>query len=214
MINHNFLYRDGTQYFIEIDPDKKDVRGAFMKAGNLSIYNVNEMKLDLISDRIVVETGRVMKDSEGNYIPLDTSARAFSFWDQEWFEQSFQYMAEGGILGFAGICLDIIFKNTLEETRVFKPDGTFVKPIYCNVVSTPPSNEPDFNNGSLTASVVQSNGYNNLQVRYRKDAGTWSAWTAITTSLTVNNLGLGIYDIEFRSSGTDLIIKPTFQVIF
>jgi hypothetical protein len=206
----NFTYKDGTIYTVEIDLPNRDIYIRRTKAGNVRTWVLKQYGVGLIRDELVVNLSEQLLDSEGDPIPIPPQRLDIVFRDQEYFNDLNDYSLNGAV-PFAKLFVDMIIKQRLEQTRIYAPDGTFVAPAYFELSGTDPTT-PGASDGSITATVLQANGYTDLQVRLRQNGGAWGAWAAITDELTVANRTAGTYDVEMRSLGTSLLITPVETV--
>lgn len=203
----NLTYRDGSTIVINVDVPQKDISLERTKAGNVRTIMIKQYGIGLIRDELVVNLNESMKDSEGDPIPLPVGRQNPVLRDQDYINDVNAY-SQNGAIAFAKLFIDVVLKQRLEQTRCYEPDGTFMQPVYFELVGTSPDNDPDFNNGSVQINILVDAGYTDLEGRFRQDGGAWSAYAPVTNGQVLNNLGFGTYDVQLRSAGTTLLIEP------
>jgi len=206
MAQNTFNYKDGTLYTIEIDLLQKDINIFRTKAGNVRTWIMKQYGIGLIRDELVINLSEQLVDNEGDPIPIPPSRLDIVFRDQDYFSDVNAY-CQNGAVAFAKLFVDVVLKQRLEQTRIYAPDGTFIAPAYFELSGTDPTTEGG-SDGSITATILQANGYTDLEVRLRQNGGTWGTWTSITDELTVPNRAAGFYEVQLRSAGTALLVEP------
>lgn len=206
---HTFNYNDGSQISIEIDLATKAVYLSRNKAGNVKRWNMKKYGPFLPTDSVFVEYHQTHEDAEGDNLDNSNLGRSHDVYDPDYFQDLIRYTNQGGILGQTQLCIDTLLKNKLAQTRVFDVDGNFVPPVYFKLDGTAPDNDPTFNNGTVTATILEANGYADLEVRFRITGGNWQAWEPLNAPVVKSGLSSNTYEAQVRSAGTPLMIEPT-----
>ena len=210
MAQDTFNFKDGTLYTINIDVPNKDINVERTKAGNVRRALIKQYGIGLIRDELVVNYAESLEDSEGDPLPLPSNRNDVLIRDSAYIDDVNAY-SQNGAVAFAKLFIDVLLKQRLPQTRVYKADGTFVAPAYFSVAGNDPTT-PGGSDGSVVATIDEANGYSDLQVRIRKDGGTWGTWQSITTQHTFSNKSAGFYEVELKSNGTALLIQPIESV--
>ena len=212
MAQYNFTYADGTVFTIDIDLPTRDISISRIKAGNVRKWIMKELGPNLVRDEVMVSVFEQNIDSEGDALNTTNDGKSAVIYDKDYFTDLISYTNQGGIIGQANICIDTLLKKRLAQTRVFDIDGNFIIPVYFELSGVSPDNDPDFNNGSITATILQDGGYVDLEVRFRIASGAWQPWESISGPVTKPGLTSETYEAQVRSLGTSLMIEPIESV--
>ena len=217
MPKYQFNYKDGSLVKIDMEFGSKDASVSHLKAGNTKTRRIKLFGTDLIGDQVAVSLYELYKDSEGDNINPG-GGKHYQIFNKEYFVDMIDATNGYGIVNQAKICIDAVIAAFAEQTRVFRVDGTFVEPVYFKLEGTIPDNDPDFDNGTITATIEEANGYADLEIRFRgydselEDWGAWGDWEAFAGPVTKIDLVPGKYEAQAKSTGTALMIEPVEEV--
>ena len=211
MATYTLNYKDGSVYTIDIDTANKDIMVSRDKAGNTRRFEIRDFGVSLKRDDVILTFFETQSDSEGDdIIGFKGLSRIVN--DKEYFDDYISYTNNLGIIGQADIVVDTLLKQFLEQTRVFEADGRFQQPIYFSLSGTSPNNDPDFDNGTITITIIEDAGFTDLEARLKKGDDNWTGWQAVTDGQVITNLESASYQVQMRSAGYDLLTEPIEEI--
>ena len=215
MALYNLEYKDHAIYTINLDFANKDISIQRTKAGNIKTFGIKDFGTGLVRDEVIVSYYQTEYDSEGDPLYNPGIGRTTIVNDAEYFSDMIAYTNATGIVGQAKLCVDVLLKQRLQQTRCFNIDGDFIHPVYFTLSGSdntldPSTLEPLYDGYILASIDVSAN--HDLNIRFMPDGSTWSNWFNITEEASLGNLGPGGYTTQIRATDVSLLIEPQESV--